>query len=103
MVGSYQTITYNRYADKVRQNSRQKSLIFHSVTLKAAFQFWLHLGLKTVRALSSKALFRTLLRMLILPIKDTGNKMHGGEHSISRSKAPRLTMRRAAQIRYMNC
>ena len=88
---------------KVRQNSRLKSLIFHSVTLKAAFQFWLHLGLKTVRALSSKALFRTLLKMLILPIKGTGNKMHGGEHSMLRSKVARLIMKLAAQILSMSC
>ena len=103
MVGSYQTITYNRHAVQSATKFKAKIVDVPFCDPESGFAILIASRIEDGRALSSKALFRTLLRMLILPIKGTGNKMHGGEHSMSRSKVARLIMKLAAQILSMSC
>ena len=87
MVGSYQTITYNRHAVQSATKFKAKIVDVPFCDPESGFAILIASRIEDGKSI----------------IKGTGNKMHGGEHSMLRSKVARLIMKLAAQILSMSC
>ena len=103
MVGSYQTITYNRYAVQSATKFKAKIVDIPFCDPESGFSILVASRIEDGKSIVLKGIIPNPVENAYIPIKGTGNKMHGGEHSMLRSKVARLIMKLAAQILSMSC
>ncbi len=78
----YQTMTHNRYAVQSATKFKAKIVDIPFCDPESGFAILVASRIEDGQSIVSKVLFRIRSRMPTSPIKDTGNKMHGGEHSM---------------------
>ena len=102
MVGSYQTITYNRYAVQSATKFKAKIVDIPFCDPESGFSILVASRIEDGKSIVLKGIIPNPVENAYITYQGHW-EMHGGEHSMSRSKAPRLIMKLAAQIRFMSC
>ena len=96
MVGSYQTITYNRHAVQSATKFKAKIVDVPFCDPESGFAILIASRIEDGKSIVLKGIIPN-------PVENAYITYQGGEHSMSRSKVARLIMKLAAQILSMSC